>query len=215
MATDLVEARRRSQSRASTSSMHSGSTQPNLEQSFPELYAAHQWLSDGDHHHHNPHAAQMVKAGLGAVHPLTPEDIILQAASQLEANPDFSSLDSSMAAAVGGPQSFHHHPGHASSLAHQQPLPGDTSFGTDGSYGDMDSQMALDRDGDDGDSSIAAGLSAGASKPSRSSANNELEMRQLFTANKSRNLQDVAEELHGNERGPNSERTRQVFAMLW
>ena len=34
-------------------------------------------------------------------------------------------------------------------------------------------------------------------------------------ANQSRTLQDVAVELHGNERGPNSERTRQVFAMLW
>jgi regulatory factor X len=49
----------------------------------------------------------------------------------------------------------------------------------------------------------------------RSSANNELEMRQLFSANRHRGLQDVASELHGNERGPNSERTRQVFAMLW
>ncbi len=71
----------------------------------------------------------------------------------------------------------------------------------------------MDRDGnDDGDSVAGA---HGASKPSRSSANNELEMRQLFHANRHRNLQEVATELHGNERGPNSERTRQVFAMLW
>ncbi|GJC82200.1 transcriptional regulator RFX1 [Colletotrichum liriopes] len=53
------------------------------------------------------------------------------------------------------------------------------------------------------------------SSSARSSANNELEMRHLFNANKHRGLQDVASELHGNERGPNSERTRQVFAMLW
>lgn len=202
--------------------MHSGSTQPNLEHSFPELYSATPWLDDGDQHHHSqhsahghhPHAGQMAKAGLGGVHPLTPEDIILQAASQLEANPDFSGLDASMSTSVGGPQSFHHHTNGLSH--HQHSLPGDNSFGADASFGDLDSQMALDRDGnDDGDSSLAAGLAAGAPKASRSSANNELEMRQLFTANKTRNLQDVAEELHGNERGPNSERTRQVFAMLW
>ncbi|ERS99214.1 regulatory factor X, other [Sporothrix schenckii 1099-18] len=222
MATELVDARRRSQSRASTSSMHSGSTQPNLEHSFPELYSATPWLDDGhDHsqhnngHAHHPHAGagQMMKAGLAGVHPLTPEDIILQAASQLEANGDFSGLDASMATSVGPAQSFHHH---ANGLGHQHSLPGDTSFGADASFGDLDSQMELTRDGnEDGDSSLAAGMAANAPKPSRSSANNELEMRQLFNANKARSLQDVAEELHGNERGPNSERTRQVFAMLW
>ncbi|CAK7197689.1 hypothetical protein SEUCBS139899_000337 [Sporothrix eucalyptigena] len=221
MATELVEARRRSQSRASTSSMHSGSTQPNLEHSFPELYSATPWLDDSDPHSqhtnahgHHAHASQMMKAGLAGVHPLTPEDIILQAASQLEANGDFSGLDASMATSVNGTQSFHHH---TNGLAHQHALPGDASFGADSSFGDLDSQMELTRDGnEDGDSALAAGLPpAGAPKPSRSSANNELEMRQLFNANKARSLQDVAEELHGNERGPNSERTRQVFAMLW
>ncbi|CAK7233084.1 hypothetical protein SBRCBS47491_008487 [Sporothrix bragantina] len=220
MATELVEARRRSQSRASTSSMHSGSTQPNLEHSFPELYSATPWLDDSDPHaqHNNAHGhhahSQMLKAGLSGVHPLTPEDIILQAASQLEANGDFSGLDASMTTSVNGTQSFHHH---ANGLSHQHSLPGDTSFGADASFGDLDSQMDLTRDGnEEGDSALAAALpAAGAPKPSRSSANNELEMRQLFNANKARSLQDVAEELHGNERGPNSERTRQVFAMLW
>ncbi|KAI1008098.1 hypothetical protein K3495_g140 [Podosphaera aphanis] len=52
-------------------------------------------------------------------------------------------------------------------------------------------------------------------KSSKTSAANELEMRQLFQANKHRSLPDVAAELHGNERGPQSERQRQVFAMLW
>lgn len=215
MATELVEARRRSQSRASTSSMHSGSTQPNLEHSFPELYSTTPWLDDSQHNNHGHHS-QMIKAGLGGVHPLTPEDIILQAASQLEANGDFAGLDASMATTVADTQSFHHH---AHDMSNQHPLPVDTSFGADASFGDIDSQMDLTRDGnEDVDASLTAGLPIngnGAPKPSRSSANNELEMRQLFNANKARSLQDVAEELHGNERGPNSERTRQVFAMLW
>src|SRR5208282_4529763 len=54
-----------------------------------------------------------------------------------------------------------------------------------------------------------------ARKGPKSSAANEMEMRQLFHTNKHRTLPEVARELHGNERGPQSERTRQVFAMLW
>lgn len=49
----------------------------------------------------------------------------------------------------------------------------------------------------------------------RSNTNNDQEMRELFTRNNHRSLQDVAKELHGNERGPSSERSRQLFAMLW
>ncbi|CAK7274879.1 hypothetical protein SEPCBS57363_006390 [Sporothrix epigloea] len=200
--------------------MHSGSTQPNLEHSFPELYSTTPWLEDSDSHAqhnnthgHHIHTSQTLKANLTGVHPLTPEDIILQARSQLGVAADFSGLAASMVTSANGAQNFRPHTG----FGHQQSLPGDTSFGADGSFGDLDSQMDLARDSnEDGDSSLAASLPAvGAPKSSRSSANNELEMRQLFNANKARSLQDVAEELHGNERGPNSERTRQVFAMLW
>lgn len=73
----------------------------------------------------------------------------------------------------------------------------------------------LDRDDNEDGDSISGPVGAAKPTSARSSANNELEMRQLFTANRHRHLQDVAGELHGNERGPNSERTRQVFAMLW
>lgn len=50
---------------------------------------------------------------------------------------------------------------------------------------------------------------------SRSNTNNDQEMRELFNRNSHRALQEVAKELHGNERGPSSERCRQLFAMLW
>ncbi|EFX01018.1 DNA damage and replication checkpoint protein [Grosmannia clavigera kw1407] len=212
---DLSDARRRSQSRASTSSLHSASTQPNIDHGFADLYST-QWLDGGDHHHHH-HQAQpkglTAAAAAAGGHPLTPEEIILQAASQLEANPEFGGLDTSMTTSVAGngSQSFHHH-SHANGMGHQQSLQGD-SFSADNSFAELDSQLAMERDpNEEGDSSLAL---AGPPKPSRSSANNELEMRQLFNANQSRSLQEVAEELHGNERGPNSERTRQVFAMLW
>lgn len=49
----------------------------------------------------------------------------------------------------------------------------------------------------------------------RSNANNDGEMRDLFHTNRKRKLQNVAEDLRGNERGPNAERKRQLYAMLW
>lgn len=138
---------------------------------------------------------------------MSPEDMILQAATHMQsANHEFA-MDGSMAAHM-------HHMAYQHQHAHgmaRHPLPAD-QFGTTASFTDGDSQM-LDRDeNDDGDSMA---LASGIPKPARSSANNELEMRQLFSANRHRGLQEVAGELHGNERGPNSERTRQVFAMLW
>lgn len=61
-----------------------------------------------------------------------------------------------------------------------------------------------------------SGLDVGnAPARSRSNTNNDQEMRDLFNRNSHRALQEVAKELHGNERGPSSERCRQLFAMLW
>jgi regulatory factor X, other len=178
--------------------MHSVSTQPNLDQSFASHHGAfaEQWTGTNPGQPKDiPPAQQQMPA----------EDMMLRPASQ-----SFS-MDSSIQSAVGGgaiPYP-HHHQHHG--LHH--PMPNE-SFGANASFTDQDSQM-LDRDdNDDGDS--FAGLPTN-SKPSsnRTSANNELEMRQLFHSSRHRKLEEVARELHGNERGPNSERTRQVFAMLW
>lgn len=158
------------------------------------MYAG-QWMHNG-----HPHGKDM-----GQAPQLSPEDMILQAAGHMQsANHDFG-MDGGMGAPMGHHMQYQQQQ-HAMS---RHPLPAD-QFGANASFTEGDSQM-LDRDdNEEGDS-----LNLGASKPARSSANNELEMRQLFSSNRHRNLQDVAGELHGNERGPNSERTRQVFAMLW
>ncbi|KAJ4145742.1 hypothetical protein LMH87_004579 [Akanthomyces muscarius] len=192
-----VKSRKRPQSQASTASIHSATTQHNMEGSgFADASGMYggQWM-----HNEHPNAKDM------SAPQMSPEDMILQAATHMQsANHEFA-MDGSMAAHMHHMAYQHHHgmPRH--------PLPAD-QFGPNASFTEGDSQM-LDRDdGDDGDS---MSLAAGVNKPSRSSANNELEMRQLFSANRHRGLQDVASELHGNERGPNSERTRQVFAMLW
>ncbi len=191
----LAKARKRPRSRGSTASIHSATTQANIEHSFAEsadVYSA-QWLpNEPSHPRELPHGSTQ----------MTPEDLLL--ASQLQASRDFT-MDPPVNASM---QSVAFHHSHSMS---RQSLSAD-SFAGNTSFAD-DSQM-LDRDGnDEGDS--FHGMSAPARSGSRSNANNEMEMRQLFHASKHRNLQDVAQELHGNERGPNSERTRQVFAMLW
>lgn len=82
------------------------------------------------------------------------------------------------------------------------------------SFGDNDGQV-VDRDDHDEGNSMAAIVGAPKRTNAKTSVNSEQEMRQLFIANKHRTLAEVAVELHGNDRGPNSERTRQLFGMLW
>ncbi|KAI0123105.1 RFX DNA-binding domain-containing protein [Xylariales sp. AK1849] len=192
--------RNRAPSRASTASMHSTTTQPNLEQSFAVSHNSFpdQWSANG---HNQPR--DMAMGG----HQMPAEDIMLRPASQMHAGQSFS-MDSSMQSSMGHAMPY---PQHAALNHHG--LSAD-SFGASASFTDPDSQMIDRDDNEDGDS--LAGV-APHTKPAsnKTSANNELEMRALFQSNKNRSLPEVAAELHGNERGPNSERTRQVFAMLW
>ncbi|RFU79714.1 winged helix-turn-helix transcription repressor dna-binding [Trichoderma arundinaceum] len=196
-----AKARKRPLSRASTTSIHSAATQPNLDQTaFTEasaLYAG-QWIPS-EHHSH--------PKDMGAAPQMSPEDMILQAATHMQS----SSHDFSMDASMGGPMAHHmQYQQHHTITRH--PLPAE-QYAANASFTEGESQMLDREENEDGDSMTGA---AGAIKAAtRSSANNELEMRHLFGANRHRSLQDVARELHGNERGPNSERTRQVFAMLW
>ncbi|KAK6954752.1 hypothetical protein Daesc_004721 [Daldinia eschscholtzii] len=191
--------RQRTMSRASTASIHSVATQPTLDQQA--LMAHHgsftdQWVS-------NDHASQRDMSS--AVQPMSTGDMMLRPASQLPVGQSFS-MGSSMHSAVGLAMPYAQHP-----TLH--PAVSAESFAGNTSFTDADSQMMDREEADEVDS--LAGRPQGTKPSSRTSANNELEMRQLFQANKNRTLADVAKELHGNERGPNSERARQIFAMLW
>lgn len=84
-----------------------------------------------------------------------------------------------------------------------------------GSFMEDDSPILDGRSEEQDDMDSVAGTTVGGKKAPKSSAANELEMRQLFQSNKHRTLPEVATELHGNERSKESERIRQVFAMLW
>ena len=48
-----------------------------------------------------------------------------------------------------------------------------------------------------------------------SSQANDQELRRLYRENRHRNLKDVAISVLANERGPKSEKTKQIFAMNW
>ena len=140
---------------------------------------------------------------------MTPEDMVIHSASQLQ-NPRGYDIDPALRGVQTHPLSYppdnqyRHDSG-------RQSLPAD---GLGASYGE-DSQMLEGRSDEQDEVDSLAGGGGPAKKASKSSAANELEMRQLFQNNKHRSLPEVAMELHGNERGPQSERQRQVFAMLW
>ena len=195
----IVKARRRPLSRASTASIHSVSTQPSLEQGFGDDTQVYHGQWAGNLHSH--------AKGLMGAHHLSPEDAILQAAPHIQpaaqGHRDFAvdaSMDASMAHAVP-----YQHDG---SFARHD-VSASLSMNDLGGFADPDSQM-IEAKNDDAPVAMPP-----VQKNTTRTANNEREMQQLFVANKHRSLQDVARELHGNERGPNSERQRQVFAMLW
>ena len=52
-------------------------------------------------------------------------------------------------------------------------------------------------------------------KGSASSIANDQELRRLFKENHQRTLKDIAGSVLQNERGPKSEKTKQIFAMNW
>ncbi|OTB06116.1 hypothetical protein M426DRAFT_118482 [Hypoxylon sp. CI-4A] len=190
--------RKRTQSRASTASIRSASTQPNLDHqammvqhnAFQEQWVANERSQSRD----MSSAMQQMPAG----------DMMLRPASQMQAAQHYPPIAPNMHPGVGSAIPYHQHPGlhHAASTE---------TFGGNTSFTDGDSQMLEHEEDEEGESSQLVAPS----KSTKTSANNELEMRQLFHTNKHRSLGDVATELHGNERGPNSERARQIFAMLW
>lgn len=139
---------------------------------------------------------------------MTAEDMVIQSAAQLQ-NPLDYKIDPSLSGPSNQVQQYQESQYRPENSHH--PIPAE-AYGTN--FGEGDSQM-LDRSDEQEDVDSLAGTSGPAKKVSKASAQNELEMKQLFQSNKHRSLPEVATELHGNERGPQSERQRQVFAMIW
>jgi regulatory factor X len=187
--------RRRPQSRASTTSIHSAATQP-LDLTDPGIDYPKDWYENGQPIQQQPSHRQYQQ--------MSPEDMVFQ--SHLQNQREYG-LDPALRAAVN--HSLAYAQEHQYNGQHSHPV-----MQKEPSYGEEDSQM-IDNRSEEQDEVDSQGPNGAPKKASKASAANEMEMRQLFHANKDRTLPDVASELHGNERGPQSERTRQVFAMLW
>ncbi|KAF7904580.1 hypothetical protein EAF00_001914 [Botryotinia globosa] len=188
--------RKRPQSRASTTSVHSGLAQPVLEQQYMDPA---QWYDNNSNPQHNN------------IPQLSAEDMVMHSASQLQNPRSFDMEHSLNGVSNHNIQSYH-------SEVQYRPETGRQSIPMDNyaqNYGEGDSQVLEGRSDEQDEVDSIIGATGATKKASRSSAANELEMRQLFHANKHRSLQDIAAELLLNERGPQSERQRQVFAMLW
>ncbi|KAM0238609.1 hypothetical protein ACHAPO_003577 [Fusarium lateritium] len=192
---------RRPLSQASTASLNS--LEPSGFADTSDMYSG-QWLP-GDHAHIHAHPHGHVKDLSGTQ--MSTDDMLLQAATHMQGSQDFP-MDASMSAPMG-----HHLQYQQRHPPQRHPLPAE-QYSNNASFTEGESQLMERDENDDGDSRMVMG-GAPKNTSGRSSANNELEMRQLYKTNMHRGLDDVAKELHGNDRGPNSERTRQVFAMLW
>ncbi|KAI0874597.1 RFX DNA-binding domain-containing protein [Hypoxylon argillaceum] len=203
----MSQQHQRAQSRASTASIHSVATQPNHERSLSVVHHGNfqeQWQPNG--HGAMPHSKDMAVVGHQMGQHMAGE-AMLRSAAQMPLHQPFA-MESGVHQPVGPAMPYTHHP----TLQHGLPV---DSFVAGASFTDADSQMMDRDDPEESDAVEAPRRTTQKAASSRTNANNELEMRQLFHASQDRSLKDVAKELHGNERGPNSERSRQVFAMLW
>ena len=140
---------------------------------------------------------------------MTPEAMVMHSASQLQ-NPRGYGIDPALGG-VSDHMGYGQHMQYKPDSSHHQIA----YEGYIGNYGEGESQIMEGRSDEQDDIESVGGSVAAGKKAVKSSAANEKEMRELFRANQYRSLPEVAAELHGNERGPNSERQRQVFAMLW
>lgn len=129
---------------------------------------------------------------------MSPGELLFHNAQHIQASAHNYPMGDTLGAAVGAPMDPHRMSFHS----HHGSLPNE----------DEDSHM-MDQDDRTGWDGSIQGVKS--TKAGKSNANNEHEMRQLFMQNRNRTLEEVASELHGDERGPNSERTRQLYAMLW
>ena len=199
-----TKSRKRPQSRASTTSAHSVAPQSMSGQHMVQHSAEHQkhWYEQSSHVPPPQRFGSMS-------HQMTPEQMVANSASQLQ-NPRQYEIDPALEVQHTHPPIDYPEDGTYITDHRRQSLP--VEYGP--AYGE-DSQIMEGRSDEQDEVESLAGATGPAKKASKSSAANELEMRQLFQSNKHRTLPEVATGLHGNERGPQSERQRQVFAMLW
>ncbi|KAI9683098.1 MAG: hypothetical protein M1829_005889 [Trizodia sp. TS-e1964] len=189
-----AKTRRRHQSRASTISVTS-----------TNLNSTHQQSADGSYGLQQPFDNQMYH--------YTPEEkMIAQVAHHLQ-NPNSYALDPSLE------QETHQALDFPNVDQFVQDLKNATASHDEDVLQEADTHMLNTANGGPVQDSREQGQDeAMATKKKRNpgaSLANELELRRLWRENELRDLSSIADELRGNDSGPQSERWKQVFAMLW
>ena len=82
------------------------------------------------------------------------------------------------------------------------------------SFEERESQFPVNFNDDQTQDDVGPG-EAKKKKGSASSIANDQELRKLFRENHHRDLKEIAAEVLAHERGPRSEKTKQIFAMNW
>lgn len=200
-------------SEGSTTSARSATTQPNMidpnqQEEMQQLAAAQILAQQQQQQHQNGQLRHIAPAP----RPTSPEYVLANGMPMQQIR-DFSvepAVHNGMGAQFRFQQPHQHVQHQPQPQMGRQPLPSDY-MAVNGHHG-FGPQMMDRNDSPAPDSGLDIGNPP---TRSRSNTNNDQEMRELFGRNSHRSLQDVAKELHGNERGPSSERSRQLFAMLW
>lgn len=220
-ATRASSAAMRPQSRASTSSTHSAATQPTADahdySNMPAMYGQG-WSSSFPQQNHGGYSTQPPQPSQQGQQ--TSQILLLQQAS----NPDAASNHFPMNGMNGHPMEsqFHAHPMPAQHpIQHSQPHLHQMHAQHQMPAHALNPHAWANGDGQPGIDQIsgalkdnADGLKKGKAKR-RSNANNDGEMKELFESNRHKSLEEIVQDVRGNERGPNAERKRQLYAMLW
>lgn len=134
---------------------------------------------------------------MNAQHMGNPEAMLMQASRQMQVGPN--DFNNSMSARMSHPPPLHN-----------QVMPQGLPNWDDSNLSLMDHSAMTGEDSLNGNRKAPR-----KDKKRRSTANSDGELRELFETNRGRSLEDVSNELRGNERGPKAERKRQLYAMLW
>lgn len=180
-------------SRASTTSAQSTTAQPPQQYRYP-----------GPSAQQRSHSQQSYSTQQQQHAPYTPEEMITQNQRQFSnpygIDPLLYRQENQRRSMSAGPQHSSNVDISGNTLGRRQSFDGPPPF-----QGINDEQAQED-----------TGTEAGKKKKgSASSAANDMELRRLFAEHRGRPLKDVAAEVIVHERGPKSEKTKQIFAMLW
>lgn len=188
-----TKANGRPKSRASTTSAQSATTQVNQDQNTPTESFAY----NAQHHHH--------------AHPFQPdpEEMIRQSAHQLT-NPHHPHHGFMLDPALRDPNQGNLPYPSEHAYAMQQMPPGVSTI----PYQPYDS---IDQSVNDNmtEEQASDGAVSKRKKGSATTIANDIELRRLFREYEGKSLEDMAKEVLTHERGAKSEKSKQIFAMLW